>query len=115
MKIEAEEADMMLKCANAVYEQTEVEVTEMQWIRYIIEEDVLRRQKQEPTLVDGTEKLGKHSVQGKAWKVWREANAVRHQPESMGWGYWKEKFYPRELVERRPPAPSVIPQGSVEV
>ncbi|KAE9411603.1 hypothetical protein BT96DRAFT_1011385 [Gymnopus androsaceus JB14] len=92
LKVEIDEAEMMLKCANAVYEQTEVELTEMKWFRYIVEEDVLRHQKQEPTLVDGTEKLGKESSKGKAWKEWLAANSIQHRPEAMGWGYWKEKM-----------------------
>ncbi|KAJ4483498.1 hypothetical protein J3R30DRAFT_1792582 [Lentinula aciculospora] len=69
----------MLKIAETVHEQTQSKLTEMQWTRYIVEEDVLRRQKADRTLVDGTEKLGSSSSQARKWRSWLRENTVIHR------------------------------------
>ncbi|KAF9071640.1 hypothetical protein BDP27DRAFT_1446132 [Rhodocollybia butyracea] len=103
LKLQVEETDAMLETFQKIYGQTEAKLTEMKWIRYLIEEDVLRRQKKDIALVDGTEKLGRESEQGKAWLQWRKENAITHRPEAMGLGYWRSKFNleedPSEIVD----------------
>ncbi|KIK67507.1 hypothetical protein GYMLUDRAFT_238784 [Collybiopsis luxurians FD-317 M1] len=91
LRAQLEQMEKMVRVAQSTYEQTEVELTEMQWARYVIEEDLLRQMKKDPHLVDGTQRLGVHSRQGKDWKEWVKANRIEYQMDDMGWENWKNK------------------------
>ncbi|KAJ3857625.1 hypothetical protein EV368DRAFT_60687 [Lentinula lateritia] len=76
VKNQLEETKEMLNIVESVHQQTEGKLTEMRWTRYILEEDVLRHQKQDRTLVDGTTKLGSKSLQAREWKNWIQENTI---------------------------------------
>ncbi|KAJ3776309.1 hypothetical protein FB446DRAFT_312162 [Lentinula raphanica] len=76
MKHKLDETKEMLALSETVYQQNLAKLTEMQWSRYLIEEDVLRHQKEDRTLVDGTEKLGSASSQAREWRKWLQENTI---------------------------------------
>ncbi|KAJ3936994.1 MAG: hypothetical protein NXY57DRAFT_35362 [Lentinula lateritia] len=76
VKNQLEETKEMLNIVESVHQQTDGKLTEMRWTRYIIEEDVLRHQKKDRTLVDGTTKLGSKSLQAREWKNWIQENTI---------------------------------------
>ncbi|KAJ3997816.1 hypothetical protein F5050DRAFT_1355934 [Lentinula boryana] len=86
MKHQLMETEEILEVAETVHRKNEGMLTEMQWTRYIIEEDVLRRQKADRTLVDGTEKLGSASTQARDWRKWLQQNTMtRHSNLNRTW------------------------------
>ncbi|KAJ3800107.1 hypothetical protein GGU11DRAFT_440293 [Lentinula aff. detonsa] len=86
MKHQLMETEEILAVAETVHRKNEGMLTEMQWTRYIIEEDVLRRQKADRTLVDGTEKLGSASTQARDWRKWLQQNTMaRHSNLNRTW------------------------------
>ncbi|KAF5393212.1 hypothetical protein D9757_000516 [Collybiopsis confluens] len=88
--VDLEQAERMIEVAESIYRKTENALTEVHWTRYIIEEDLLRKMKDNPYLVDGTEKLGKDNEQGQQWRKWVKAHKIEYKLDDMGWN-WKKK------------------------
>ncbi|KAJ3889241.1 hypothetical protein GG344DRAFT_78993 [Lentinula edodes] len=86
VKNQLEETKEMLNIVESVHQQTEGKLTEMRWTRYIIEEDVLRHQKQDRTLVDGTTKLGSTSLQAREWRDWIQENTITQKLQQASVG-----------------------------
>ncbi|KAJ4487322.1 hypothetical protein C8J55DRAFT_326443 [Lentinula edodes] len=86
VKNQLEETKEMLNIVESVHQLTEGKLTEMRWTRYIIEEDVLRHQKQDRTLVDGTTKLGSTSLQAREWRDWIQENTITQKLQQASVG-----------------------------
>ncbi|KAK7045534.1 hypothetical protein VNI00_007366 [Paramarasmius palmivorus] len=65
----------VLQEAKEICDTIEKEIDEMCIFRWLVEEDVIKKMKQDQSLVDGTAVLGSDSVQAQDWRAWKEKKA----------------------------------------